>query len=357
MAPSSLHSPEEASDALNPDDVSAVEAAVLDEPAVDVPEALEADEDGEELLPEDDTPETAPIHHPLVAETLVEECVDSHLQEATPEEEAAEAEAVDDDEAAEAAEAEAVDDDEVVEAEAADDDAPEAAEDGDITITAAAIAPLPLRYFSSGGRVFLRIGPGESPEGLRTSLTAATLPDGPLWLAFEERPPTPALVDEISAVLVESIGRTPAGIRCGTETLIAGAAASMGLPVEVPPARPVEDPTRRKVMVVERTMRSGASVRFKGDVLVYGDVNAGAQIEADGNIIVLGTLRGLAHAGRSGDESALIISFDLRPTQLRIGRRIAFPPAQSRSRSPLPEVARIRDGEIVLQDFRGRLSL
>ena len=131
----------------------------------------------------------------------------------------------------------------------------------------------------------------------------------------------------------------------------------MGLPVEVPPARPAEDASRRKVMVVERTLRSGAAVRFKGDVLVYGDVNAGAQIEADGNIIVLGALRGLAHAGRSGDESALIISFDLRPTQIRIGRRIAFPPAQPRGRSSLPEVARVRDGEIVLQDFRGRISL
>jgi septum site-determining protein MinC len=141
------------------------------------------------------------------------------------------------------------------------------------------------------------------------------------------------------------------------ETLIAGAGASMGLPVEVPPARPAEDSGRRNVMVIEKTLRSGAAVRSKGDVLVYGDVNAGAEIVADGNIVVLGSLRGLAHAGRGGDESALIISFDLRPTQIRIGRRIAFPPAQSRGRSTLPEVARICDGEIVLQDYRGRLSL
>jgi septum site-determining protein MinC len=225
------------------------------------------------------------------------------------------------------------------------------------TVTLSRIEVPPLRYFSAAGRVYLRIGPDESPEGLRLSLITSTLPDGPIWLSFEERPPTPALVNAISAVLVESIDRAPAGVRSGMETLIAGSAAAMGLPVEVPPARPAEEPEQRKVMVVERTLRSGASVRFRGDVLVYGDVNAGAQIEADGNIIVLGALRGLAHAGHGGDESALIISFDLRPTQIRIGRRIAFPPAQPRSRSPLPEVARIRDGEIVLQDFRGRISL
>ena len=40
-----------------------------------------------------------------------------------------------------------------------------------------------------------------------------------------------------------AISRSPAGIRCGVETLIAGAGASMGLPVEVPPARPARQYT------------------------------------------------------------------------------------------------------------------
>ena len=126
-----------------------------------------------------------------------------------------------------------------------------------------------------------------------------------------------------------------------------------------------------RVYAVHRTLRSGARVRHSGDVVVYGDVNAGAQVEADGHIVVLGALRGLAHAGARGDESAVILSFDLRPTQIRIGNRIAFPPERAApsgsklltllqrdrpaTRSYTPEIARIEDGAIVLEDYRGRL--
>jgi septum formation inhibitor MinC len=80
----------------------------------------------------------------------------------------------------------------------------------------------------------------------------------------------------------------------------------------------------RRVMVVERTLRSGSVVRFAGDVTVYGDVNAGAHIEADGNITVMGSLRGLAHAGARGDSRAVVIAFDMAAPQLRIATRIGF---------------------------------
>ena len=80
----------------------------------------------------------------------------------------------------------------------------------------------------------------------------------------------------------------------------------------------------RRVMVLEKTLRSGKTIRFAGDVMVYGDVNSGAHIEADGNIIVFGSLRGLAHAGARGDSRAVIISFDLGAPQLRISDHIGF---------------------------------
>jgi len=80
----------------------------------------------------------------------------------------------------------------------------------------------------------------------------------------------------------------------------------------------------RRVMVIERTLRSGNVIRFAGDVTVFGDVNAGAQIEADGNITVMGSLRGLAHAGARGDDRAVVIAFDMAAPQLRIAQRIGF---------------------------------
>ncbi len=87
---------------------------------------------------------------------------------------------------------------------------------------------------------------------------------------------------------------------------------------------PIPGEGGRRVMVVERTLRSGNVIRFAGDVTVYGDVNAGAQIEADGNITVMGSLRGLAHAGARGDGRAVVIAFDMNAPQLRIANRIGF---------------------------------
>ena len=122
----------------------------------------------------------------------------------------------------------------------------------------------------------------------------------------------------------------------------------------------------RRVLVVEKTLRSGRSVRFAGDIMIFGDVNAGAEVEAGGNIVVMGSLRGLAHAGvemgpqSPADERALILAFDLRPTQLRIGRRIAMlgdRPERSPRGAHHPEVASVHDGEIRVEDYSGRSPL
>ncbi len=106
-----------------------------------------------------------------------------------------------------------------------------------------------------------------------------------------------------------------------------------------------------RTLTVHRTLRSGASVRFDGDVIVFGDVNPGAHVIATGNVVVLGALKGMAHAGAEGDESASILAFVFRPTQVRIGRKIAMPP---QDRSSTPERAVIRDGSIVIEPYTGR---
>lgn len=125
-------------------------------------------------------------------------------------------------------------------------------------------------------------------------------------------------------------------------------------PVPAAPAPTAELPAHR-MLPVERTVRSGATVRYSGDIVVYGDVNAGAQVLATGNILVLGSLRGLAHAGCDGDERAVIIGFDLRPTQLRIGKKIAMSTESERGRRPHAEIAWVSGEEIVIEEYRGRL--
>jgi len=105
----------------------------------------------------------------------------------------------------------------------------------------------------------------------------------------------------------------------------------------------------KRLMVVDRSLRSGQKVEHSGDVLVLGDVNKDAEIIAVGNIIVMGTLRGIAIAGALGDESAVVVALRMEPQQIRIGKKIAISDESERVSPGYPEVARIEDGMIVLE--------
>jgi len=104
-------------------------------------------------------------------------------------------------------------------------------------------------------------------------------------------------------------------------------------------------------VLIRRTLRSGRIVHSEGHVVVYGDVNPGSQIRAVGDIIVWGRLRGSAHAGIDGDETAVVCALDMMPTQLRIADYIATSPVDKR-RKPRPEVASIRGDQIVVEAWR-----
>ncbi|MCC6805644.1 MAG: septum site-determining protein MinC [Anaerolineae bacterium] len=104
-------------------------------------------------------------------------------------------------------------------------------------------------------------------------------------------------------------------------------------------------------VMIRRTLRSGRTVRSQGHVVVFGDVNPGAEIIADGDVIVWGRLRGNVHAGASGDESALVCALDMIPTQLRIAGYISISPTDKRHK-PKPEMALIRDSRIVVEAWR-----
>ena len=111
------------------------------------------------------------------------------------------------------------------------------------------------------------------------------------------------------------------------------------------PAEDDEEATE-KATIVQRTVRSGQSVRHPGHVVIIGDVNPGAEVVAGGSIVVWGRLRGLVHAGALGDENAVICALDLAPTQLRIGKHISRSP-EVRPSKPVPEKASVQDGRIV----------
>ena len=66
------------------------------------------------------------------------------------------------------------------------------------------------------------------------------------------------------------------------------------------------------------SLRSGQKMETEGSLVVLGDVNSGAEIVAGDNIIVLGALRGLAHAGAKGNKQAIIAAGILDTVQIRI---------------------------------------
>ena len=66
------------------------------------------------------------------------------------------------------------------------------------------------------------------------------------------------------------------------------------------------------------SLRSGQKIEVEGSIVIIGDVNSGAEVIAGDNIIVVGNLRGLAHAGAKGNKEAIIAASTLEAVQLRI---------------------------------------
>ena len=66
------------------------------------------------------------------------------------------------------------------------------------------------------------------------------------------------------------------------------------------------------------SVRSGQKLEFEGSIVIIGDVNDGAEVIAEDNIAVLGSLRGMAHAGAKGNEKAIIAANIIDSPQIRI---------------------------------------
>jgi len=82
-------------------------------------------------------------------------------------------------------------------------------------------------------------------------------------------------------------------------------------------------------------------------LLILGDVNPGAKVSAEGNIIIWGRLLGIAHAGSKGNSQATISALQLRPVQLRIAKKVARGPKE-KPQLGIAEQARIDSEEIII---------
>jgi septum site-determining protein MinC len=97
-------------------------------------------------------------------------------------------------------------------------------------------------------------------------------------------------------------------------------------------------------------LRSGASLEFETSVIIIGDVNHGARVVSKGNIIVLGSLKGNAFAGATGNTNSFVVALDMNPTQIRIADTIARAPDKPvKQEVKETKIAFLEDGNIYIE--------
>ncbi len=91
-------------------------------------------------------------------------------------------------------------------------------------------------------------------------------------------------------------------------------------------------------LFVYRNIRSGQKIRSEGSLIIWGDVHESAEIAAAGDIIVLGKLAGIAHAGCYGNKNSLVFALNLSPGQIRIAEHFSRAPSNDNN-AYVPEIA------------------
>ena len=115
-----------------------------------------------------------------------------------------------------------------------------------------------------------------------------------------------------------------------------------------------------EALFIKSTFRSGESLHHHGDVVVLADVNPGAEIRADGDVVVVGSLKGWVHAGVSGDNKAVIVAMDLISSGFQISKYKGVPHTPPRRKSNSlasgPKIAYVRSRSVHVAPFAGRFA-
>lgn len=95
---------------------------------------------------------------------------------------------------------------------------------------------------------------------------------------------------------------------------------------------------------IQGSLRCGRREEYPGSIVICGDVNSGAEVIAGGNIMILGALRGLAHAGANGNTMAMISANFIEVTQIRIANLVT----EVSERTDKCPICKIEKNEIVI---------
>lgn len=106
-------------------------------------------------------------------------------------------------------------------------------------------------------------------------------------------------------------------------------------------------------MFYKGTLRSGQALESEGSIVVLGDVNPGASIISSGNIIVIGRLKGMVHAGATGNINSFVLALSMNPVQIRIADTIARSSDRPKRRTDdEAKIAFVENGNIYIEPVK-----
>ncbi|GEM47971.1 septum site-determining protein MinC [Deinococcus cellulosilyticus] len=170
------------------------------------------------------------------------------------------------------------------------------------------------------------------------------------WVLIEH---AQSLLTELGAEL-KSI-RPAISARSTAQTTPTSTASAPSTPAPAASPQPSKPILPQQTRILTQQLRSGMRIEHPGSLVVVGDVNPGVELIADGDVIVTGALRGMAHAGANGNETSVIWARPIASPQIRIGKAVARAPegkvmdTMRRNENFDAEMARLENDHIVIE--------
>ncbi len=151
--------------------------------------------------------------------------------------------------------------------------------------------------------------------------------------------------------LVDSLKGEADFVFCGFRTNVKEnkeLCSRLGIPCEITNfelEKKNERATNEEVKFYRKTLRSGDRVTSSGDLIVMGDVNPGAEVEAGGNVYVMGNLMGFVKAGIGKSEGEVRALYFRAPILEICGKTISF----DRQEAYINFKIKVKNGKLIVE--------
>lgn len=115
--------------------------------------------------------------------------------------------------------------------------------------------------------------------------------------------------------------------------------------------------------ICKGTLHKGQVLETENSIILIGDVETGAAVVSQKDIIIIGSLHGKAYAGGGGSPSRFVAALDMSPEKLRIGDFTYNPSPKSKMNELIqwkrtkaqPMLAYIKEGMVVTEPITKEL--